>query len=185
MSNTTLWLFCGYAKSGKDTAADLFQTILQSQGSVHKTAFAAVVKDEVAERYRLSRDMLDTQEGKAAPLPSGGTVRDLLIHHAESEKRRTQNPAIWAERIAPPPAGTTHWLFTDWRFPEEYTTLRRRFPDARIFTVHVHRPTLTPLTTYTEHMLDVGACHFRLENSGSLLYLGKQLEAVFAAANTP
>lgn len=139
------------------------------------SAFAAAVKDEVAILYDIPRQMLDTEEGKKSLHSSGNTVRDLLIDHGEGEKQRTGDPAIWAHRVIPPPA-CEHWILSDWRFSAEYVALRKRFPKANVHTVRVDRPSVQTLNTYTEHELDGVPCSVMLDNSGSLLYLRRQVQ---------
>lgn len=156
---------------------------------VQISSFAGAVKDEVAILLDIPRSELDTQEGKQRRIPTAEgqivTVRDMLIHHAESEKIRTGDPAIWAHRIFPKPT-TTHWILSDWRFPAEYAHLRQRFPSAHTHTVRIHRPSVQSLATYTEHELDGVPSSCVLENVGSLLYLRKQvhdmLTSMFASS---
>jgi hypothetical protein len=167
-----IWFLHGYAGSGKDTTADLMKVLLGP--SVHISSFASAVKDEVAQLYGLERPLLDTQEGKQSYV-GNKTVRDLLIEHAESAKQTSGNPAIWASRIMPPPPETLHWIFSDWRFMSELTTIRERFPDADIHTVRIVRPSVKPMTSHTEHELDEYPCKYVMENSGSRLFLANQV----------
>jgi hypothetical protein len=165
-----IWLIAGYAGSGKDTTADLLMNLLGAN-TVGRSAFADAVKDDVAAIYDLDRASLNTQEGKALLL-EGRTVRQLLIQHAESAKRE-YGPAIWAEKLQAPKV--THWILSDWRFMEEFTTMRARFPQANLHTVRVVRPTIEASTSYTEHELDDFPCQHTIDNTGSLLYIGNQL----------
>ena len=172
-----IWLLAGYAGSGKDTAAQLLLSVL-GDGAIG--SFAGVVKDEVAQLYDIPRSSLDTQEGKATIVhfPTRTiTARNLLIEHAEGEKKRTGDPAIWAQRIQPPP--TSHWILSDWRFLDELLYLRFRFPSAAIHTLRIVRPDVHPLSTYTEHELDGFVFDHTIDNSGSLLYLSRQLCAIY------
>ncbi len=175
MAPEYIWLLCGYAGSGKDTSGSLLQNLLGIQ-HVHLSAFAAAVKDEVAELHSLNRESLDTQEGKQAVL-EGRTIRSLLIEHAQGLKEITGNPHIWAEKVQPLP-NTKHWILTDWRFLGELDCLKRRFPHAKIHTIRIQRLDIQPLTTETEHELDYFPCEFVVENSGSLLYLANQLKTI-------
>jgi hypothetical protein len=174
-----IWLLAGYAGSGKDTTAQMLQQIL---GNAAIGSFAGAVKDEVAKLYGIERSVLDTQEGKASLLPDRKiTVRSLLIEHAEGEKERTGDSAIWAQRIQPPP--TIHWILSDWRFLEELLHLRFRFPSAVIHTLRIVRPDVQPLSTYTEHALDTFQFDCTIDNSGSLLYLSQQLFDIYIQLN--
>jgi hypothetical protein len=171
-----IWLLSGYAGSGKDTVAAMMLEM-----GAHRNGFADAVKDEVAAMYELSRESLDTQEGKTRVLALADgtrkTVRDLLIAHAETTKA-TEGPAVWANRIQAP--NTDHWILSDWRFLAEYESMKARFPEAQIHTVRIHRPSVTTLTTYTEHELDTFAFDYTIENSASLLYLRSQVLALYA-----
>ena len=179
-----IWLISGYAGSGKDTVAGILRNILGDNQSA-TASFAGAVKDEVAAMYDFDRAFLDTQEGKArhVKLANGRqtTVRDLLIHHAESTKEKTGDAAIWAKRIAPPPVA--HWILSDWRFLEELHSLQARFPQSHIHTVRVMRPGIYPSTSHTEHQLDAFVYEYTIENSGSLLYIGTQITRILEHMN--
>ncbi len=177
-----IWLFAGYAGSGKDTAAQLLVHLLgESQATIG--SFAGAVKDEVATLCAIPRHLLDSQEGKARIHVSGMTYRQLLIQHAEEEKKRTQNPAIWAMRVQAPP--TTHWVLSDWRFLDELLHIRFRFPKAAIHTVRIMRPSVHPSNSYTEHELDTAMFDTILDNSGSLLHLSTQIQMMLERLKIP
>jgi hypothetical protein len=173
-----IWLISGYAGAGKDTAATI---MLEALGyRIAATAsFAGAVKDEVARLYGIPRALMDTQEGKASRLKADGpTVREIIIAHAEGEKERTCDPYIWARRITPP-AIAQHWILSDWRFPAEYISLRERFSDAAIHTVRVVRGDgCADVDSYTERALDSFQFDHILDNSGSLLFLTRQIHEI-------
>lgn len=143
------------------------------------SAFAGAVKDEVAILYGIPRAELDTDAGKNRLIRVEHervcSVRDLLISHGEGEKQRAGDPAVWTYRVSPG-SECRHWIFSDWRFPAEYAAVRQRFPNARVHTVNIERPSVGILDTYTEHELDKVQCSAILENSGSLLYLRRQVQ---------
>ncbi len=174
-----IWLISGYAGSGKDTVAGILRNILGDALSA-TASFAGAVKDEVAAVYDFDRAVLDTQEGKARHIKLADgrrtTIRDLLIHHAETTKQKTGDAAIWAKRIAPP--AVAHWILSDWRFLEELHSLQARFPESRIHTVRVLRPGVHPSASHTEHQLDAFVYEYTIENSGSLLYIGTQISRI-------
>jgi hypothetical protein len=177
MHPNTIWLISGYAGAGKDTAAAIMLEAFGRQEAA-VGSFAGAVKDEVAHIHSIPRTLLDTQAGKATyHVSSGTTVRELIIAHAEGEKERTCDPYIWARRISPPPATTIqHWILSDWRFPAEYICLRERFPNATIHTVRIVRGDgCIDVDSYTEHALDAFQFDHVLDNSGSLLFLTKQI----------
>jgi hypothetical protein len=167
-----IWLIRGYAGSGKDTAAAI---IAKNLSRANITAFASAVKDFVAAAYDIDRASLDTQEGKRKLVSEGVTVRDLLIEHAQSEKVKHGDPAIWAKRVQPPP-NTAHWILSDWRFLAELKCFRFRFPKSNIHTIEIVRNGITPLETATEHELDGFVCDVVLDNSSSRISLGNQIE---------
>lgn len=173
-----IWLFHGYAGSGKDTAGLLLRDILGSQVVI--SSFASAVKDEVSIIYELDRTVLDSQEGKKKWLYfADGTykqVRTLLIEHAQGQKAIYNNPAIWAERIIVP--ACNDFICTDWRFIEELEYIRKRFPESHIHTVRIVRSSVVSLMSSTEHELDIFPSEYTVENDGSLLYLSSQLNTI-------
>jgi hypothetical protein len=168
-----IWLIRGYAGSGKDTAAAI---IAKNLARANITAFASAVKDFVAAAYDIDRTSLDTQEGKKREVcKEGVTARDLLIEHAQSEKVKHGDPAIWAKRVHPPP-NTAHWILSDWRFLAELKCFRSRFPKSKIHTIQIVRTGVMSMETATEHELDGFVCDVVLDNSSSRISLGNQIE---------
>lgn len=171
-----IWLLSGYAGSGKDTIAAMMFEILGSFG-VAQSSFASAVKDEVSVLYEVTRESLDTQEGKARVLHfadgSSETVRTLLIQHAETTKA-AHDPAVWANKLQAP--NTTHWILSDWRFLVERETFLQRFPGAVVHTVRIVRPSVQPLATYTEHELTTFLHDYTIDNSDCLLYARNQVK---------
>jgi hypothetical protein len=168
-----IWLICGYAGSGKDTAAGILAKNL-ARSSI--SSFASAVKDFVARQHNLERQLFDTQEGKRQRVDSRRTIRDLLIEYAESEKLNYGDLAIWARRLNPP-ANTVHWILSDWRFLAELDCFRERFPKTHIHTIRIVRNGVVPLETETEHELDGVHCDVVLDNSSSRIALGNQIES--------
>lgn len=172
-----IWFIRGYAGSGKDTATGFLKEGLESMlgVSVSLSAFADAVKDEVAILYQIPRDLLNSNEGKNRLHTTGRTLRDILIEHGEGEKQHTGDPAVWSHRVFPT-EGCCHWILSDWRFRAEYDALCKRFPSATLHTVHICRPHHYVLPSYTEHELDDIPASIILDNSGSLLYLRRQIQ---------
>ena len=151
-----IYLITGYAGSGKSHVG----TVLQSIVAAHRTSFAKQVKDDVAEMYRFPRALCDTQEGKRTSIKTENGnrfVRELLIEYATSAKQITENPSVWADfvvkEIINNPDKTT-WIIDDWRFKEEYRSLRRAFPSATIHRFRIHNTTVKPSADPSEHDLD-------------------------------
>ncbi len=179
---STLSFIGGYSKSGKTTVGDLLAEIAKGG----HTTFAKAVKDEVATAYDIERTLLETQTGKAATYACGKTGRQLLIEHAAAEKERTENPAYWAVKVgdeiaAAPP--DTDWILSDWRYKAEIAYLRERFPERRIVTMRIERPGIIPSSSPSEHELDDEPFDYNILNSGSLLYLGAQIQNIYWELN--
>ena len=178
----TLWFIAGYSKSGKTTVGDLLTNIIKG----HHTTFAKAVKDEVATAYGIERTLLETQTGKAATYACGKTGRQLLIEHAAAEKERTENPAYWAVKVGDEIAAAspdTDWILSDWRYKAEIAYLRHRFSERRVVTIHIERPGNTPSSSPSEHELDDESFDYNILNSGSLLYLGAQVQHIVWESN--
>jgi hypothetical protein len=171
-----IWLVTGYAGSGKDTFARFLCEQLNIVSTASISSFASAVKDAVSVKFGISRETLDTQDGKSRwiTLEDGSVckVRDLLIAHGEGEKHRVGKNGVWVTCLSPPT--TEHWILSDWRFPEERHVLQERFPAATIHTVRIVRPYIEILESYTEHALSQVLCKHIIENTGSLLYLANQ-----------
>lgn len=173
----------GWSCSGKDTAATLLQEL--DSGYV-RFAFANALKEMVAERYASdgydALAALYTQEGKAALCPIAGVSWRTLLLRVGAEER-SKNPDVFAEltanRISTLPSRSPPLLeaeekvkgipegypfrshpqtviITDWRYPNEYDVIRRRFPEADLRTVWVRRldQETSPVQHYNESLLD-------------------------------
>lgn len=135
----------GWSCSGKDTAATLLQ---QLDTRYVRFAFADALKEMVAERYASDGQTagalaaLYTQEGKAALCPIAGVPWRTLLLRVGAEER-SKNPEVFAsataDRIASHPLRPQCIVITDWRYPNEYDVIRRRFPEADLRTVWVRR----------------------------------------------
>ena len=162
-----IWLIAGYSGSGKTEAAKQMLEILPASTS---TTFAKCVKDDVSTIYNIQRDTLETQEGKAAYIdtyesPSSEenekdcrkTARDLLISHSSTMKT-LYGDDIWAKYVASEIQSVyalyKHIVVHDWRYIDEYDTLRSRFPLATIKTVRIIRSSVRPMNVPSEHELD-------------------------------
>jgi hypothetical protein len=175
--HNTLWFISGYSKSGKTTVGDLLTEIIKG----HHTTFAKAVKDDISRITGIERTLLETQEGKEALYIGGKTGRQLLIEHAAAEKERTENPAFWAVKVGDEIASASDnvdWVLSDWRYKAEIAYLRERFPERRSVTIHIERPGNMPSSSPSEHELDDETFDYTILNSGSLLYLGAQIQNI-------
>lgn len=161
-----LYLISGYAGSGKSTVAKQIQSLLPDS---QRTAFAKAVKDFVSERYGIERYRFDTQEGKQTVVESAHaifTVRDLLILHAESFKRKIGED-IWANAVVSEiqsKPDIKNWIVEDWRFPIEYTVLRDAFPEATIYRIRVVNTNVKPFNS-AENAMDTQFVDYVLDNT--------------------
>lgn len=179
--HSTLWFIAGYSKSGKTTVGDLLTDIIKG----NHTTFAKAVKDDISRITGIERDLLETQEGKAAIYLDGKTGRQLLIEYAAAEKERTGDPACWAVKVGDEIAASDNvdWILSDWRYKAEIAYLRERFPERRIVTIHIERPGNVPSSSPSEHELDDETFNYNILNSGSLLYLGAQIQNIVWESN--
>jgi hypothetical protein len=151
-----IFLISGYAGVGKSSVAKLLKSL---RPHCEQTAFAKHVKDFVARSYDIERDMFDTQEGKKTVVESTHgifTVRDLLIIHAESAKRK-RGDGVWAEAVVAEiksKPDVHDWILDDWRFPIEYTVLSKQFPDATIHRIRVINTNIGPYNSAEKRMDD-------------------------------
>jgi hypothetical protein len=177
-----IWFIAGYSQSGKTTVGDILTTIANG----NHTTFAKAVKDDVSRITGIQRTLFETQEGKAAVYENGKTGRQMLIEHAAVEKERTQNPAYWAVKVGDEitaASDTTDWVLSDWRYKAEIQYIRERFPDHHIVTIRIERPDVTPSSSPSEHELDDEPVDYHILNSGSLLYLGAQIQNIYWELN--
>jgi hypothetical protein len=176
-------LLSGYAGSGKTTACGLLTEILKPRVSI--AAFADAVKDEVAAMYGFDRRLCDTPAGKKSVIVTDSdrkTVRDLLIEHSAAMKFTHGNSGYWADivadRIRESSNTDSTWILHDWRYKREIQALRVAFPDARLVTIRIVRPDVTPLTDPSEHDLDGFPMDHVLMNDGDRGALSEKLRAI-------
>ena len=169
-----IWLFAGYAGSGKTTSAEYFATKMPS---ARVTAFAKRVKDEVSSQYNIDRTLFDTQEGKATFLEDHGkTIRDLLIEHSAQHKEETHNPGIWAfyikEELYEHPL-VQHWIIHDWRYIAELKTLQAYHS---VCTIRIVNSRIQASQSPSEHELDGISTDVIIQNDGTLEELYKKID---------
>lgn len=178
----TIIMLSGWMQSGKDTVGNY----LCHAFGFHRFAFADVLKDEVSELFHISRQSLDTSEGKAAIFNqnTGQTVRDLLISHGQA--RRAENINYWVERVIKSIESKENdpdtklkqpfhrIVITDWRFTNEYSFLMHHFsindndPTSHIYTWRINRWNTPPLNDPTETNLDTFSFNHVIQNLGSI-----------------
>jgi hypothetical protein len=143
----------GFAGSGKDTLGECFT---QHHG-FKRFAFADALKETVSDKYNVDIAVLHSQDGKKQVCTANGkTWREILISEAAAE--RNKDPDVFAEMtaLAIIASGAKRVVLTDWRYPNEYTIVRKLFPDALITTVHILREDqagVSPVIDLSEYYL--------------------------------
>lgn len=161
-------LLSGKAGSGKDMAGKI---IVDTLPNWTRVAFADYLKDEVASLYGVPRDTLDCQEGKKKINQYHITNRELLINHAT--RMRAQQATYWVDQVISKINGNT--VITDFRYPNEYNELKKRF--ANVKTMRIHRKVAT-IDTDSEKMLDDFDFDFHIDNNANIEHLKQQLYAL-------
>jgi hypothetical protein len=73
------------------------------------------------------------------------------------------------------------FVITDWRFPNELTVIRNRFPAAHIFTVLVRRRQqrgVSPVEDVSEYHLVESVPDFIVDNNGSINDLAERAKYI-------
>jgi hypothetical protein len=153
-------MLSGYLQSGKDTVG----SILCQNFEFSRLAFADVLKDEVSKIYGISRESMDTAEGKSRLINgTSKTVRDMIIYHGE--KQRKCNVNYWVDKVvdqihihANQHDKKQRIVITDWRFPNEYFRISEKLcnlnSNIKIYTWRIDRWNKPPLIDPTEIALD-------------------------------
>lgn len=143
----------GFAGAGKDTLGECFT---ENHG-FKRFAFADALKEMVSEKYSVDIAVLHSQEGKKEVCAANGkTWREILI--SEAAAARDKDPDVFAKMTAQAisAGGGRRIVLTDWRYPNEYTIVRKAFPDAVITTVHIARADqdgVSPVIDVSEYYL--------------------------------
>lgn len=199
-----IWMFCGYAGSGKTHAAKHLQSLL-NPATTYVTAFADAVKDDVADIYRIPRTLFDTQEGKASLVktPDGNRkARDLLIDYSLAMKE-AYGAAVWAKEVVRRIRSITerskqieHVIIHDLRFTAEVDTMYKEFHSssqdsipsefrsvinktAVLHTIRIVRPSVKSMPIQSEHDLDDYVTDTSIENTGTVEELNSKIEELF------
>jgi hypothetical protein len=190
-----VWMFCGYAGSGKTHAAVVLRDQLSAidADAVFTTAFADAVKDDVAARYNLPRSMFDTQEGKATRVttPDGAhtTARGLLIEYSLAMKE-ARGEDVWAREVVrrinvaiERNQAVRHVIIHDWRYAVELAAIQRDLPPPFVLhTIRIVRPSVASMPIPSEHDLDGFACSLCISNTGSVDAFEAAVRGAAAAA---
>ncbi len=163
-------LCSGWMGSGKDAVG---KHLCRYYG-FRQYAFADALKDEVSKIYNISRDLLDTQQGKMSIVRKTGgrpiqnkflafllhftknttTVRNILIEHGQ--KRRMVNVNYWVDIVKKKILndGCHRAVITDWRYVNEFDAFNCLQNTYQIHTWRINRWSEPPLLNVSETSLD-------------------------------
>ncbi len=124
-----LWfLVSGKRYAGKDTVADMIATIMSQKSE--RLSFAAAVKQECAKEHGLDYKRLMTDT------PYKEQHRQLLIDHGARMRESDPNYWIKATVASANTAPDYSHIVSDWRFPNERSTLQE-ITDKRVVCIRV------------------------------------------------
>lgn len=171
-------LLAGYARSGKDSVANL----LEEEHGFRRFAFADALKEMVAERTGIPVTLFHSlQKDSLIGSSSSKTYRDLLIEVADKE--RAVDPDIFSRIVAAQirESGADRVVISDWRYKREEAFLQSSL-DPAIYQVRrgrVTRSSVTPSDAPIEHDLDGEPMDLVIQNDGSISALRDALYGIF------
>jgi dephospho-CoA kinase len=172
-------LLSGYARSGKDSVANL----LEEEYGYRRFAFADALKEMVATQTGLSVDLFHSvQKDTAIPgFRSRKTYRDLLLETAVVERSRDLDVFSRIVAAAIETSDATKFVISDWRYKREESFLRGKL-DPTLFHItrgRVVRSSIIPATVQIEHDLDGEPMDIMIMNNGSLADLKDSIYKAF------
>lgn len=148
-----------------------------NQPQYQRVAFADALKVEIMKRYNIPAEPMGLEEKNKIQFKNENnkdvSFRDLCIHWALV--RRSEDPDYWAKKALEPLKGSTKVVFTDWRFLNEYSVVKEKYPQvitARIFRSGVEIPNES---IKSEHELD--------DFTTDILILPKNVNSTLAEVN--
>ena len=171
-------LLSGYARSGKDSVANL----LEEEKGYRRFAFADALKEMVAAHTGIPVGMFHSLQKDSVISGSSKTYRDLLIEIAD--QKRAIDPDIFSRIVAAQivESGVDRVVISDWRYKREESFLRS-FLDPTVYhiqRVRVHRSTVIPSEKPIEHDLDGEPMDVAIENNGSISDLRDAIHSAFS-----
>lgn len=191
----------GWRGNGKDTVADY----LVSQYGFTRLSFASLLKDMVAEQYKIPREYMDSVDYKELPLEEYPTIptdqTTHTIHHLlanelgtgfwtpralcilEGSIKRAVYPNYWVRRVVESiqESSATKFVISDLRYLSEIDTLKLIFPEIKIWriqrfdSVDSMDPSERELDTYTGYDIF-------LQNRGTIDALHSTIDFVLSTA---
>lgn len=136
-------MISGYRQNGKDTFYNAIRSNATESEWVGRVSFADTLKDEYKNKTGI--DFLNLSGSKK------DSERPGLINYAE--EKRAIDKDIWVKKAIQffnkengfsfeTAVIDTTLVITDFRYPNEYGYLRRKFPNTRIETIRIVRPEL-------------------------------------------
>ena len=173
-------LLSGYARSGKDSVANL----LEEECGFRRFAFADALKEMVAAQTGIPVALFHSlQKDSVIPGPSSSkTYRDLLIEVAD--QKRAVDPDIFSRLIATQivESDADRIVISDWRYRREESFLRSTL-DPTIYQIQrgrVIRSTVIPSQKPIEHDLDGEPMDLIIPNDGSISDLRDAAHSAFS-----
>ena len=161
-------LLSGYARSGKDSVANL----LEEEMGYRRFAFADALKEMVSTLTGIPVALFHSQQKDSViPGPSSSkTYRDLLIEVAD--QKRAIDPDIFSRFVGTQivESGASYVVISDWRYRREESFLRS-FLDQTLYQIRrarVVRSTVIPSEKPIEHDLDGEPMDLIIPNNGSI-----------------
>lgn len=181
----------GYAKSGKDTVAEIIQELQPSIWQVKK--FSGKLKIIASLLTGIHPDKFEDQEFKQSTLGKewGMTVREFLQKLGTDAVREGLHTNAWVNalmadyheqevverlgdyisRVTPP----SEWIITDCRFPNEAQAIK----DKGGVIVRIDRPGIAPVNAHpSETSLDNWDFDFKIANVSDLIALKQSVEVL-------
>jgi hypothetical protein len=173
-------LLAGYSQSGKNTIGDW----LEANYGFRQYAFADSLKQHVSQKYGFPFVWTQTQEGKKEQVSgTNKTVRDLLIEEGQAIRAKT-SPGFFAELVMNKirTDNTQRCVITDWRLPEELSTIEKQLqldPITILKKVRVGR--LGQLESPVKHWTETSLREIPMD--GVIINPGSTLHGLYATVD--
>jgi len=159
-------LLSGYARSGKDSIANL----LEEECDFRRYAFADALKEMVATETGIPVALFHSMQKDSIISGHTKTYRDLLIEVAD--KKRAIDPDIFSRAVAVQimESSAERFVISDWRYKREESFLRSIL-DPTLYQfrrVRVIRNMVTPSSAPIEHDLDDEPMDLVIQNDGAI-----------------
>ena len=165
-------LLSGWSGVGKDVVANL----MMEEMRYTRLAFADVVRQEISEKTNIPIDYFSSPMYKDLPMPKpladfpdAITYRDVLIQWAK--KRRSIQDDVYAQKIIDSIRSGevgNKIVISDWRFLCEEKAIVAAFPSYTILRIRIHRDSVLPRDSPSEHELDNFPMDIELQNNGTI-----------------